>query len=114
MVMLHEVSSLCHTIVKNTTNSGNRSTGSDSIGSGPIVDLDPVRSKSACLQQQSASLEKMSKDFAASVSNRKKIIEEKRVGAELQNLKLLLDSDVLSREEFSKHARVVAGIDFNS
>jgi hypothetical protein len=108
------VISLRHTIVKNTTNPGNRSTNSDSTGSGPIVDLDLVRSKSACLQQQTASLEKMSKDFATSVSNQKEFIAEKRVGAKLQNLKLLMDCGVLSREEFSKHARVVAGIDFDS
>jgi hypothetical protein len=55
----------------------------------------------------------MSKDFATSVSNQKEFIAEKRVGAELQNRKLLMDSGVLSREEFSKHARVVAGIDFD-
>jgi hypothetical protein len=105
--------SLRHAIVKNTANSGNRPTGSDSSGSGPIGDLDPVRSKSACLQQQTASLEKMSKDFATSLSNQKEFMAEKRVGAKLQNLKLLMDSGVLSHEEFSKHARTVAGIDIN-
>jgi argininosuccinate lyase len=71
-----------------------------------------VRSKSACLQQQTASLKNVSKDFASSVSNQK-AIAEKRVGAKLQNLKLLMDSGVLSHEELSKHARVVAGIDSN-
>jgi hypothetical protein len=39
--------SLRHTIVKNTANPRNRPTGSDSTGSGPIGDLDPLRSKPA-------------------------------------------------------------------
>jgi hypothetical protein len=105
--------SLRHTIVKNKANSGNRPTSSDSTGSGPIGDLDPVLSKSACLLQQTSCLEKMSKDFATSVSNQKEFMAEKRVGAKFQNLKLQMDSGVLSHEEFSKHARVVAGIDIN-
>jgi hypothetical protein len=107
------VISIRHKIVKNTESSGYPPTGSVSNGSGSVVDLDPVRSKSACLQLQTASIEKMSKDFAASVSNQKEFITEKRVGAKLQILKLLMYSGVLSHEEFSKHARDVAGIYFN-
>jgi hypothetical protein len=78
--------------VENTANSGNRPTGSDSTGSGPIGDLDPVRSKSACLQQQTAFLGNISKDFATSVSNQKEFMAEKMVGVKLQNLKLLMCS----------------------
>jgi hypothetical protein len=100
--------------VKNSKNTGNRSTGSDRTGSGPVVELYTVRSKSACIQQQAVSLEKMSKDFDTSVSNQKEFIVENRIGARLKNLKLLMDSGVLSREEFSKHARVAAGINFIS
>jgi hypothetical protein len=107
------VISIGHKIVKNTENSGHPPTGSDSNGSGSLVNLDPVRSKSACLQLQTASLEKMSKDFATSVSNQKELMTERRVGTKLQNLKLLMDSGVLSHGKFSKHARDVAGIYFN-
>jgi hypothetical protein len=67
----------------------------------------------ACLQQQTASLVKKYKYFDTSVSNQKEFLAEKRVGAKLQNLKLLMDSGVLRHEELSKHARVVAGIVFN-
>jgi hypothetical protein len=65
------VFSIRHKIVRNTENSGHPPTVSDSNGSGSVVDLDPVRSKSASLQLQTAYLEKMSKDFATSVSNQK-------------------------------------------
>jgi hypothetical protein len=65
------VISIRHKIVKNTENSGHPPTVSASNGSLSVVDLDPVRSKSACLQLQTASLEKISKDFATSVSNQK-------------------------------------------
>jgi hypothetical protein len=107
------VISIRHKIVKNTENYGHPPTVSASNGSVSVVDLDPVRSKSSCLELQTASLEKISKDFATSVSNQKKFITEKRVGAKLQNLKHLMDSGVWSHEQFSKHARDVAGIYFN-
>jgi hypothetical protein len=80
------VISIRHKIVKNAENSGHPPTGSDSNGSGSFVDFDPMRSKSACLLLQIASLEKMSKDFATSVSNQREFITEKMVGAKPQNL----------------------------
>ena len=99
------VISIRHNIIKNTEKSGYPPTGPDSSISGSVLDLDPVRSKSAYLRLQTESLEKMSKDFAYSVLNQKEFITEERVGAKL---KLLMDPGVLSHEEFSKHARYVA------
>jgi hypothetical protein len=87
--------------------------GDDRARVQPIAKIVPegaATTKGKLLRSQVESLEKISKDFAESTRNQEAYLSVKTKGARLANLKILLDTGVISKEEFAEEATKIVEI----
>lgn len=98
------------TIVEGESNSDREvaSSGVNNVISGPSASKIPkLVTKSEMLSTQVQALKQMSSDFTEATNNQREFMISRRRSQKLLNLKLLLDTNVLSQEEFAQQARIL-------